>query len=114
MSIRTFLDTIRTLLDPIKSRCTLEDLAAAFTQMLLQRVLEGKLLATVAAGVGILGQVAGQVALELVLCLRPVRAVRAGKGSVAVISDVVTFQLRVSPEVDVADVTPLGREVLVT
>ena len=60
-----------------------------------------------AAGVGLLGQVAGQVTLELVARLGPVRAVRAGERPVAMLGDVVTFQLRVSPKVDVAEVTPL-------
>lgn len=53
------------------------------------------------------------MALQLVTCLGPVRAVRAGEGPVTVLGDVVTFQLRVVPEVDVADVTPLRREVFV-
>ena len=113
MPVRTLFDPIRTLLEPIRSGCLLEDLAATLAQMLLQRVLEGELLAAVAAGVGLLGQVAGQVTLELVARLGPVRAVRAGERPVAMLGDVVTFQLRVSAEVDVADVTPLRREVLV-
>ena len=78
----------------------LEHVAAALVQMLLHRVLEGELLATVRAavvGVG-LGQVAGEhVAVELLLGLGPVGAVRAGERSVAVPGDHVTLKLRVGP-----------------
>ncbi len=53
----TFLVPIRTLFVPVRSGWVLEGLAAALAEVLLQRVLEGELLAAVAASVRLLGQV---------------------------------------------------------
>ena len=78
----------------------LQDAAAALEKVLLHRVLEGELLAAVRAavvGVG-LGQVAGEhVAVEFLLGLGPVWAVRAGERPVAVAGDDVALQLGVGP-----------------
>ena len=78
----------------------LQDAAAALEEVLLHRVLEGELLAAVRAavvGVG-LGQVAGEhVAVEFLLGLGPVWAVRAGERPVAVAGDDVALQLGVGP-----------------
>ena len=90
-----------------------QHLTPSFTLVFLERILEGELLVAVLALERVPGHVASHMALQLVLRLGLVRAVRAGEGPVAVLGDVVPLQLGVSLEGGAADPALLGRRAVV-
>jgi hypothetical protein len=91
----------------------LENFAPALALMLLERILERKPLVAVVTGVRLPGKMAGHVAVQLLLRLGPVRAVRASEGPVAVLGDVMPLQLGVGLERGAADAALLRRRALV-